>query len=339
MPSADPTRKTEENIMGRKRRRSRGDDGGRVSRRAVLGLLVIGAGGAAGVQSTGAFSSIAGDREFSVATADDENALLGIEPADPTGDSGGTVRLFTVTNRFDETLVLNRVGVRSSGSLGIGRSDLDIAQRTLGPGEATDIAAELSCSSDTTDDVEIGIRAATSDSGASVELARSTSVTCEAAASCLTGPEVELGSETVPCIDVGLRGGGEVEIEAEGSTVDGDTAVTLGGGGEVSIGLAGSRIRGDLRIEIRGSGSVELSLEGSGIDGAVRIDTPGGAEVEVEMEDSEIGDDTEITTGGGSDVSVEMEGSAIRGDLAVDARGGSEVEVETEDSTIEGTRP
>ncbi|QKG91996.1 hypothetical protein HPS36_03690 [Halorubrum salinarum] len=333
-----------------------------MSRRAVLGLLVVGAGGAAGVQGTGAFSSIAGDREFSVATAADENALLGIEPADPTGDSGGTVRLFTLTNRFDETLVLDRVGVRSSGSLGIGRSDLDIGQRTLGPGEATDIAAELSCSSDTTDDVEIGIRAATSDRDASVELARSTSVTCEAAASCLTGPEIGLESETVPCIDVGLRGGGDVAIEAEGSTVDGDATVTLGGGGEVSVELEGSRIRGDLRIEIRGGVSVDLSLENSQIDGAVRIETPGGAEVALSMEgseigggvsmtlggggevalsmeNSEIGDDTEITTGGGSEVGVEMEGSAIRGDLTVDARGGSEVEVETEDSVIEGDRP
>ncbi|MBP1901962.1 hypothetical protein J2744_001645 [Halorubrum trapanicum] len=333
-----------------------------MSRRAVLGVLVVGAGGAAGVQSTGAFSSVTGSRQFSVGTAADENALLGIEPAAPTGDTGETVRLFTVTNRFDEALVLDRVGVRSSGSLGIGRSDLQIDRRTLQPGGTTDIAAGLSCSSDTTDDVEIAIRAATSDRDESVELVRSTSVTCEAAASCLTGPEIELESETVPCIDVHLRGGGEVDIEAEGSTVDGDAAVTLGGGGEVAVGLEGSRIRGDLRIEIRGGGSVDLSLADSEIDGAVRIDTPGGAEVEVEMEnstigggismnlggggtvglsmeDSEIGDDTEITTGGGSEVGVEMEGSQIRGDLAVDSGGGSEVEVETEDSVIEGDRP
>lgn len=325
--------------MGRKRERSRGDTDGGVSRRAVLGVLVVGAGGAAGVQSTGAFSSVTGSREFSVGTAADENALLGIEPADPTGDAGETVRLFTVTNRFDETLVLDRVGVRSSGSLGIGRSDLDVDQRTLQPGEATDIAAELSCSSDTTDDVEIGIRAATSDRDASVELARSTSVTCAAAASCLTGSEIELEGETVPCIDVDLQGGGEVEIEAEGSTVDGDAAVALGGEGEASVGLDGSRIRGDLRIEIRGGGSVDLSLADSDIDGGVSVNLGGGAEVELSMEDSEIGADTEITAGGGSDVSVEMEGSAIRGDLAVDARGDSEVEVETEDSVIEGDRP
>jgi hypothetical protein len=333
-----------------------------VSRRAILGVLVVGAGGAAGVQSTGAFSSVTGDRGFSVGTADDENALIGIEPADPDGDAGETVRLFTVTNRFGETLVLDRVGVRSSGSLGISRNDLELDRWTLQPGGTTDIAAELSCSSDTTDDIEIGIRAATTDRDESVELVRSTTVTCEAAASCLTNPEIELEEETVPCIDVNLRGGGEAEIEAEESIVNGNATVTLGGGGEVSIGFEGSRIRGDLRIDIRGGGSVELSLGDSEIDGVVQIDTPGGAEVEVGMENatingglsmnlggggevglsmegSEIGDDTEITTGGGSEVEVEMEGSTIRGDLTVDARGGSDVEVETEESEIEGKRP
>ncbi len=349
--------------MGRKRKRSRGNSSGLVSRRAALGVLLTGGAAAAGVQGTGAFSSVTGDRQFSVGTADDDNALLGIEPRDPTGTSGDTVPLFTVTNRLSESLTLEQVGVVDAGSLGITRTDLQIDRWTLQPGESTDIEAGLSCASGATDDVTLAIRAVTTDRDESIELTRSTTVACQVpAAKCLTDPEIELEGETVPCIDVDLRGGGEVEIEAEGSVVNGDATVTLGGGGKVSVELEGSEIRGDLDIQIRGGGEVSISLADSEIRGEIRIETPGGAEVELEMENaaigggvtatlggggtlglsmegSTIGGDTEITTGGGASVKVEMEGSAIRGDLAVDTGGGSSVEVETEDSEIDGSRP
>ncbi|MUW14249.1 hypothetical protein GJ633_05940 [Halorubrum sp. CBA1125] len=349
--------------MAKKRRRSRGDSNGLVSRRRVLAVLFAGGVGAAGVQGTGAFSTVTGDRPFSVGTAEDANALLGIEEHDPTGDDGSSVTLLTLTNRFSEPLTIDRVSVVSSGGLGIDRSDLAISQWTLQPGAESDVGAALACSTDTAADVELRIRASTTDNGESVDLTRTTAVTCQAAdAQCLTGSEIELEGETVPCIDVDLQGGGEVEIEAENSVVNGDATVSLGGGGEVSVELEGTEIRGDLQIDIQGGGSVSISLANSTIDGEVRINTPGGAEVEVEMEnatigngvvmnlggggevslsmeDGEIGDDVVIATGGGSSVDVEMEGSVIRGDLAVDARGGSSVDVETEDSEIEGERP
>ncbi|MFD1570518.1 hypothetical protein [Halorubrum laminariae] len=349
--------------MGRKRQRSRGGSSGSVSRRAVLGVLLTGGAAAAGVQGTGAFSSVTGDRQFSVGTAEDDSALLGIEAADPTGTSGDTVTLFTVTNRLSEPLTLEQVGVADGGSFGITRTDLQIDQWTLQPGEATDLKAGLSCASSTTDDVELSIRAVTTDRDESIELTRSTTVACQPpAAQCLTDPEIELEEETVPCIDINLGGGGEVEIEAEDSVVNGDATITLGGGGDVSVELEDSEIGGDLQIEIRGGGNVSISLSSSEIAGVVRIDTPSGAEIEIEMEnatvgggvsatlggggtfslsmeDSTIEDDTAVTAGGGASVEVEMEGSAIRGDLDVDTRGGSSVEVETEDSEIDGSRP
>ncbi|WP_049984335.1 hypothetical protein [Halorubrum sp. BV1] len=349
--------------MGQKRRRSRGNSSGLVSRRAALGVLLTGGAAAAGVQGTGAFSAVTGDRQFSVGTADDDTALLGIEPRDPTGTSGDTVSLLTVTNRFSESLTLEQVGVVDAGSLGITRTDLQIDRWTLQSGESTDIEAELACASGATDDIALAIRAVTTDRDESIELTRSTTVACQApAAQCLTDPEIELEDETVPCIDIDLRGGGEVEIEAEDSVVTGDATITLGGGGEVSVELEGSEIRGDLHVQIRGGGNVSISLEDSDIRGELRIDTPGGAEVEIDMENatigggvaatlggggtlslsmdgSTIGDDTVITTGGGASVEVEMDESAIRGDLAVDTKGGSSVEIETKDSEIHGSRP
>ncbi|GAB7010350.1 hypothetical protein [Halorubrum trueperi] len=349
--------------MPRKRQRDRGESGGSVSRRAALGLLLTGGAAAAGAQGTGAFSAVAGDRSFSVGTAEDANALLGVEAVDPTGDAGDSVTLLTLTNRFSEPLSIERVSVISSDGLGIDRSDLDVSRWTLQPGEESHVGTELACSSNTAGDVDMRIRAVTTDRDESVELTRTTAVTCRAvSAACLTAPEIELEEETVPCIDVDLRGGGEVEIEAEDSVVDGDATVTLGGGGDVEIELDGSDIRGDLRIDIRGGGSVSLSMADSDIDGEVRIDTPGGAEVEIEMEDarigdgiavtlggggeaslsmegSEIGDDVVIATGGGSSVDAELENSAIRGDFDVDASGGSSVDIEAEDSEIEGDRP
>lgn len=272
-----------------------------MSRRAVLGALLAGGAGAAGVQGTGAFSGVTGDRQFSVDTADDDNALVGIAPNAPVGDSGESVTLFSVTNRFSEDLVLERIGVLSSGSLDIGQTDVQVGQRTLQPGETTGIDAELSCSSDTTDDVEISILAVTAGRSESVDLARTTTVSCETSGGgCLTDTEIEREDERVPCIDVALRGRDtDVSIDLSNVVVEGSVRVDIrgAGGSEIDIGIEDTTIRGDLVVDISGGGGAELEVEldANAIDG--KIDVPGydgddvgngsGADLEEEEEEEE----------------------------------------------------
>ncbi|GAB3701645.1 hypothetical protein [Halorubrum pallidum] len=265
--------------MGRKRQRSRGDSSGLVSRRAVLGVLLTGGAAAAGVQGTGAFSTVTGDRQFSVGTADDDNALLGIDPRDPTGTSGDAVALFTVTNRFSEALTLEQVGVVDAGSLGIARTDLRIDQWTLQPGESTDIDAQLSCASGATDDVELSIRAVTTDRDESIELTRSTTVTCETnGGACLTETEIEREDETISCIDITVQGREtDVSIDLSDVIVTGSVRVEIRGAGnsEIEIEIEDTTIRGDLIVDIRGAGGadIDIELEENAIEGTV--DVPG----------------------------------------------------------------
>ena len=85
--------------MARKRKRTRGDTSDGISRRQAIGLL--GAGGLAlvGLQQTGAFDAVIGDRRFSVGTGDDSEALLGMAFPDPiTGQTGETVDIVELTN-------------------------------------------------------------------------------------------------------------------------------------------------------------------------------------------------------------------------------------------------
>jgi hypothetical protein len=79
--------------------KSRGGGGG-LSRRAAVAL--IGGGGLLGLSSTGAFSQVDGDRPFSVSTASDENALLGINniPKQIDIPAGSSRELFTLTNQL-----------------------------------------------------------------------------------------------------------------------------------------------------------------------------------------------------------------------------------------------
>ena len=164
--------------MGRKRSRSRDRSGNSgVSRRAVLGLVLAGGAGLAGAQQTGAFSSVTGDRGFDVQTASDQNALLGIETYASEGQSGSSVPIFTLSNRFSGQLTIDQVSVISSGSLGITRDDLSLSKWTLGSGEQSDIEATISCGQSTTDDITLEIAASTDDE--SIELTRSATVTCQ----------------------------------------------------------------------------------------------------------------------------------------------------------------
>ena len=331
--------------MAPKRSRDRGGSSG-VSRRAVLGVLLAGGLGAAGVQGTGAFSSVAGDRSFSVGTASDGNALLGVDTKDPEGDSGESVTLMTLTNRFTDPLTLERVSVVSSGQLSIGRNDLDVSTWSLQPGESAEIDAALSCSSGATDEVELEIRGSTSEE--SVELVRSTTVSCSAASGACSGPrdvfdqavDGDIESEKTVVISSGVKVAGDVDAadcvvleekaEIDGSATAGAT-VSLGSEATVKGDTDANRdvsldakasIKGDVgaggsvstenKAEIDGAvdagGSVSLGSEAS-----VKGDVDAGGDVPLGAEAAIEGD-----VGAGGDVSL---GSKAEIDGAVDADG------------------
>ena len=330
--------------MARKRSRDRGKSSG-VSRRTVLGVLLAGGAGIVGAQETGAFSSVTGDRGFSVGTADDDAALLGIERQDPEGNDGDSVALFTLKNRFDEPLTVDRVTVVSSGALGITRDDLTVPNWTLAPGQESDIEATLSCGSSATDDVELAVEISTD--GESVELVRSTTVSCEADSGACSGPrdvfdravDGDIDSEKTVVIAEGVKVSGDVEAaecvvledkaEIDGSATAG-TNVSLGSkatikgdadaGGAVSLDAEAS-IKGDAdaggAVSLGSKTSVDGSVDAAGSvslgsKAAIKGDADAGGAVSLGTEASIKGD-----VGAGGDVSLDSKAS-IKGSVDAD---------------------
>ena len=161
--------------MGRKRRRNRGGTRGSWSRRAVvagLGSIAVG-----GVFATGAFDQVSVERTSSVSTADDSDALLRFTEGTPDGKSGNSVELFSLTNRFGETLDSISVTQVSTGD-----NDLDVVNielpTSLNTGIRETVTGELSCNSDVSD-VDVEFEIIVSGNGQSVKMTRTIHVTCD----------------------------------------------------------------------------------------------------------------------------------------------------------------
>jgi hypothetical protein len=118
---------------------------------------------------------VAGDRSFSVGTASDGNALLGVDTKDPEGDSGESVTLMTLTNRFTDPLTLERVSVVSSGQLSIGRNDLDVSTWSLQPGESAEIDGTVEADGDVSLDSKAVVKGDV-DAGGSVSVGQGASI-------------------------------------------------------------------------------------------------------------------------------------------------------------------
>lgn len=340
--------------MGRKRSRDRGRSSGGVSRRALLGVLLAGGAGAAGIQGTGAFSSVTGDRQFGVQTADDTDALLGVRPREATGGDGESVPLFTLTNRFDGPLTLDRVSVVSSGGLGIGHGDVSVSSRALAPGEQADIEATLSCGSAVTDEVTVAISA--SNPSESIELRRSTTASCRQ-----TGPD---RCPVVPRVSVTVSESASGSVERDGDIslknkdIDGDVISTEGTDGDV--GLKNVSITG--RVEASGgigtftNAEVGETARANGDIATVKNSIVGGDVVTVSGSDGDIGlKNSEVAGGvesaggigtfantevGGTvrangDIGSSMKNSAVGGDVVT--ADGSDGDIEIKSSTVCGT--
>lgn len=94
-------------------RKSRGG-GGKVSRRAAIALIA--GGGTIAISGTGAFTQTDAPRKFSVTTATDENAFLGIRPVDVTFTQTGQQKtILELNNQTGSTVSLdNRDGVEKN---------------------------------------------------------------------------------------------------------------------------------------------------------------------------------------------------------------------------------
>ncbi len=276
--------------MARKRTRSRGESGGSVSRRTVLGAVALGGAGVLGLRETGALSAGTGDRAFSAGTAGDDKAFLGIAPGDPdeyddlavSGTDGETVPVLTLTNNSGEVLDSVTVTSTPSGSPNVELTDID-TPRSIAPGASDTVTATLSCGSAATEDVRLSIQV--SGPGGSVTAERDVSVECEPriCVTEITGGEVEYelgGNDTEPCT-VEIRSDDEVEVDMFGrATIEGYLDIVADGEVEVEM-TETSRIEGDLRIE--SGDEVEVELEGnSSIGGDLVIVADGDVEVEGE---------------------------------------------------------
>ncbi len=155
------------------RDRSRGSsEGGLLTRRRLIGVLLLAGGGAVGLQGTGAFSSILSDRPFNLGTADDDSALLAFQSLDPTGQDGSDVELIRLTNQTENPITTISVNLASSSAL---ITSIETPP-SLGAGQSGVVTATLSCAEETSEEVDFVIT--TSGSGQSVQLQRSVNVTC-----------------------------------------------------------------------------------------------------------------------------------------------------------------
>lgn len=319
-----------------------------------------GALGATGFFTTGAFDSVAGSRPFDVATSEDDSALLGVDIKDPAGQSGQTVTLLELTNRFDEPFESIDAEVVSAGG-GVTLRNVG-TPGYLSPGSSAPITAELSCSTDTQGTVDVAITVSGPDQ--SVDLTRSVEVSC-------ASPDRDVcASRTPPGCTVEEFPNGKTDCSVVVGTVD-DVPRRIGGGtriggavdvtvsDELTTALSGSvgeylAIDGTDSIEfstsggstvggvvqLSSSGSVTATLKGSVGEG-VCVDESGELDVNVGGGGAVDGplslasnDEVDVDLTGRAtvgDVSVEStdgvgltvaDGSAIDGDLVIDASGG-----------------
>ncbi|WP_124196134.1 hypothetical protein [Natrarchaeobius chitinivorans] len=102
---------------------------------------------------------------------------MGFSEKSPNGESGDSVGLFSVTNRFDKTIDSISVTHASTGN-----GDLDVVNiespSSLGAGDTEAVTGELSCDSDVSD-ADAVFEIIASSGSLSVEITRSIQVTCE----------------------------------------------------------------------------------------------------------------------------------------------------------------
>jgi len=252
--------------------KSRGD-GGKLSRRAALALIA--GGGILGLTGTGAFDTVDANRGFDVSTADDDNALLGIDiPAEVTMPVGSSEELFSLENQ---------AGVQLSVQVESPEDWLDIETavregETVDTGGSISISGTVSAGGSGTASVRITateIASASDESGISIQATRTILI--------------NITSESGEII-IGITNNGKVELyQAANSGSDTVTKIfpTNGfknaGGAVEAIGTIGSDIDADGNpdlVAIKNQNKIIFVDE----DGKLDLDTDGNSEEESEDE-------------------------------------------------------
>jgi len=149
--------------MGRKRSRSRGGSGGKISRRSLLLLAGAGTASVTGAYTTGAFDAVAGDRSLDIGTAGDNAALLGIDVPDDeekrSGSDSDTVTLFNIRNRFGSAITSIDVEIVDGVDGPVDPNSVGAQSETLQPGDPGVIEGVLSCDRAIEQTIEVSISA------------------------------------------------------------------------------------------------------------------------------------------------------------------------------------
>lgn len=140
---------------------------------------------------TGAFTTVGAERPFEVGVADQEQALLGVQPYDITTDNPPTSHnLLTVDNNFDQRITVTVTvtpedrtehpklkSLRPDGEGTHHTPDSLVSQFSLGPASSETVRATVSCNN-ATDKVDWDMTVSAEGDSVSVETADSITVSC-----------------------------------------------------------------------------------------------------------------------------------------------------------------
>lgn len=181
----------------------------------TLAVLTIVTGSVALVFGTGAFSAIDADRTSDVGVASNQNALVGLDIAEPVTPTSGS-RLVTVSNNFDDSITV-AVTLTSNTDPGVSLQD---TQKTIPEGGSGTFEVDVD-PLQRPNTIEFQLQAASGSGGAEVSLTRTASV----AGVGLCGGETHVIDENVNGdVDSDDKNASNIEL-ASGVQIKGDVDV------------------------------------------------------------------------------------------------------------------
>ena len=298
----------------------------------------MGGGSALLVAGAGAYSAVEGQRPFNIGSAPDPDARFGLVPegieGDPViGKAGEEVKLFTVENRFGQSLHTFDITETTQSPGGINLENIRVSDGQINPGKEGDILGTLDCPGSGSPELELEVYIDARGDGVSFEGRRTVRVSCE--------PEE---FDPLACGDVFSQGANRYEhtsfdFSGSGSAED-HVYISRDGtydeqvSGDVTVGFVLIEadevnefvVRGNVGIEgalaLNVDGDVIVDLGGNpGVEGDVCIDAGGNATLR--MGGNPVGGSVKISSGGKS--TVNFEGNpTIEGDFLID---GGEINV------------
>jgi plastocyanin len=116
-----------------------------------LALLLVASAGL--VVGSSGFTNASADRSVSVQVVDDDHAFVGYQAHDRTVDSGDTVTLVTVENRFDHDVHVTDVVIEDGDRL----VTITKTPGEIGSGDSGNIRGTVACNSDQRTDIALTV--------------------------------------------------------------------------------------------------------------------------------------------------------------------------------------